>query len=121
MARSILNTGIRTKSCRPPAGSPSPRRTPSTRRRGNNQAARLSRLQRMIEPAHKTGNEAPLVLVMPVRLIERSYGSFARTLQLSAGVDPNKIKASVNKRVLKVVAEQPAAKETKKIEVMAAA
>jgi len=54
-------------------------------------------------------------------LIERSYGSFARMLQLPAGVDPNKIKATINKGVLKVVVEKPAAKETKKIEVKAAA
>jgi len=54
-------------------------------------------------------------------LIERSYGSFARTLQLPAGVDPSKIKATINKGVLKVVVEKPAAKEAKKIEVKAAA
>lgn len=54
-------------------------------------------------------------------LIERSYGSFSRTLDLPAGVDPSKIKASINKGVLKVVVEKPAAKETKKIEVKAAA
>lgn len=54
-------------------------------------------------------------------LIERNYGSFARTLQLPAGVDPNKIKATIDKGVLKVIVEKPAAKETKKIEVKAAA
>lgn len=54
-------------------------------------------------------------------LIERSYGSFARTLQLPAGVDPNKIKATIDKGVLKVIVEKPAAKETKKIDVKAAA
>ena len=54
-------------------------------------------------------------------VIERSYGSFSRTLDLPAGVDPNKIKASINKGVLKVVVEKPAAKEVKKIEVKTAA
>jgi HSP20 family protein len=54
-------------------------------------------------------------------LIERSYGSFSRTLELPAGTDPNKIKASINKGILKVAVEKPAAKEVKKIEVKAAA
>ena len=54
-------------------------------------------------------------------LIERSYGAFSRTLQLPAGVDPNKIKASISKGVLKVTVEKPAAKEAKKIDVKAAA
>lgn len=54
-------------------------------------------------------------------LIERSYGAFSRTLDLPAGVDPNKIRASINKGVLTVKIEKPAAKETKKIEVKAAA
>src|SRR5206468_11266488 len=35
-------------------------------------------------------------------MVERSYGSFARTLQLPAGMDPNMIKASLDKGVLKV-------------------
>lgn len=54
-------------------------------------------------------------------MVERSYGAFARTLTLPTGVDANKIKATINKGVLKVVVEKPAAKETKKIEVKAAA
>lgn len=54
-------------------------------------------------------------------VIERSYGSFARTLELPAGVDPSKIKASISKGVLKVTVEKPAAKEVKKIDVKAAA
>lgn len=48
-----------------------------TRRCGNDQAARLSRLYRVVEPARKSANEAPLVLVMPVRSIERSNGSLS--------------------------------------------
>jgi HSP20 family protein len=54
-------------------------------------------------------------------IIERSYGSFSRTLDLPPGVDPNKIKATINKGVLKVVVEKPAAKEVKKIDVKTAA
>lgn len=54
-------------------------------------------------------------------LVERCYGAFSRTLQLPAGTDPNKIKATIDKGVLKVIVEKPAAKETKKIEVKAAA
>jgi HSP20 family protein len=54
-------------------------------------------------------------------VIERSYGSFARTLELPAGVDPSKIKASISKGVLKVTVEKPAAKEVKKIDVKTAA
>jgi HSP20 family protein len=54
-------------------------------------------------------------------LIERSYGAFSRTLDLPAGVDPNNIRASISKGVLTVKVEKPTAKETKKIEVKAAA
>ncbi|MCC6947983.1 MAG: Hsp20/alpha crystallin family protein [Bradyrhizobiaceae bacterium] len=55
------------------------------------------------------------------RLIERSYGSFSRTIELPAGVDPEKIKAAISKGVLKVSVPKPPAKETKKIEVKTAA
>ena len=54
------------------------------------------------------------------RLVERSYGSFYRTLDLPAGVDPEKIKASIAKGVLKVVVPKPAPAQVKKIEVKAA-
>lgn len=36
------------------------------------------------------------------RLVERSYGSFMRSLELPEGVDANAIKASIDKGVLKV-------------------
>jgi HSP20 family protein len=55
------------------------------------------------------------------RLVERSYGSFARTLELPAGVNPDQIKASIAKGVLTVTVPKPAPAQTKKIEVKAAA
>jgi HSP20 family protein len=54
-------------------------------------------------------------------LVERSYGSFYRTLELPSGVDPDKIKASISKGVLKVVVPKPAPAQAKKIEVKTAA
>ena len=54
------------------------------------------------------------------RMVERSYGAFARSLQLPAGVDPSTIKASLDKGVLKVTVPKKMA-EIKKIEVKAAA
>lgn len=55
------------------------------------------------------------------RLVERSYGSFYRSLELPAGIDPDKIKASISKGVLKVVVPKPAPAQAKKIEVKTAA
>ena len=54
-------------------------------------------------------------------LVERSYGSFYRALELPAGVDADKIKADISKGVLKVTVPKPAAKQAKKIDVKAAA
>ncbi len=54
------------------------------------------------------------------RLFERSYGAFARSLALPPGTDPHKIKASIDKGVLKVTVEKPEPKVAKKIEVKAA-
>jgi HSP20 family protein len=54
-------------------------------------------------------------------LVERSYGSFYRSLELPAGVDSDKIKADIAKGVLKVTVPKPAAKQVKKIEVKTAA
>jgi HSP20 family protein len=51
------------------------------------------------------------------RLIERSYGSFERSLELPDGVNPDAIKASIDKGVLKVVVPKPAPSQVKKIEV----
>ncbi len=55
------------------------------------------------------------------RLVERSYGSFERSLELPKGVDLDGIKASIDKGVLKVVVPKPAPAQVKKVEVKAAA
>ena len=50
-------------------------------------------------------------------LVERSYGSFSRALQLPSGVDADAIKATIDKGVLKVTVPKPAAAVAKKIDV----
>jgi HSP20 family protein len=55
------------------------------------------------------------------RRVERSYGSFMRSVELPAGVAPDAIKAAVNNGVLKVTVPKPAAAAAKKIEVKPAA
>ena len=55
------------------------------------------------------------------RLIERSYGSFQRTLELPDGCNADAIKASIAKGVLKVTVPKPAPAQAKKIEVKTAA
>jgi HSP20 family protein len=55
------------------------------------------------------------------RIVERSYGSFSRSLLLPDGVDPDAIKASIAKGVLKVTVPKPAPAQVKKVEVKAAA
>jgi len=55
------------------------------------------------------------------RLVERSYGSFERTLELPDGVNTDEIKASIGKGVLKVTVPKPAPTQVKKIDVKAAA
>jgi HSP20 family protein len=54
------------------------------------------------------------------RLVERSYGSFSRSIELPAGVDAGSIKASISKGVLTVVIPKPAPAQSKKIEVKSA-
>ncbi len=54
------------------------------------------------------------------RLIERSYGSFSRTLEVPSGVDANAIKATIANGVLKVTVPKPAPAQAKKIEVKSA-
>lgn len=54
-------------------------------------------------------------------LVERSYGSFLRTVELPAGVNPDQIKAEMTKGVLKIGVPKPAPAQTKKIDVKAAA
>jgi len=55
------------------------------------------------------------------RLVERSYGSFERTLELPEGVSSDAIKANITKGVLKVTIPKPAPAQAKKIEVKSAA
>jgi len=55
------------------------------------------------------------------RLVERSYGSFERMLELPEGVTPDAIKANITKGVLKVTIPKPAPAQAKKIEVKSAA
>ena len=55
------------------------------------------------------------------RLLERSYGSFLRTLELPDGVNTDAIKASIAKGVLKVTVPKPAPAQVKKVEVKSAA
>ncbi|MBX6424589.1 MAG: Hsp20/alpha crystallin family protein [Variibacter sp.] len=55
------------------------------------------------------------------RLVERSYGSFSRSVELPSGVDPDRIKATMTKGVLKITVPKPAPSHQKKIEVKAAA
>ena len=55
------------------------------------------------------------------RLVECSYGSFVRSLELPDGVNADAIKASIDKGVLKVTVPKPAPAQVKKIDVKAAA
>jgi HSP20 family protein len=55
------------------------------------------------------------------RLVERSYGSFERTLELPDGVNADAIKASIANGVLKVTVPKPAPAQAKKIAVKTAA
>jgi HSP20 family protein len=55
------------------------------------------------------------------RLVERSYGSFERTLELPEGVNADAIKANISKGVLRVTVPKPAPAQAKKIDVKSAA
>ena len=55
------------------------------------------------------------------RLVERSYGSFTRSIELPEGVNPDAIQASIAKGVLTVTVPKPAPAQVKKIEVKSAA
>jgi HSP20 family protein len=48
------------------------------------------------------------------RMVERSYGSFQRTLELPDGVDADAIKATIAKGVLKVTVPKPGARPGEK-------
>lgn len=51
------------------------------------------------------------------RLVERSYGSFERTLAMPAGVETSKIKAKLNKGVLKVEIPKSAAAKAQHVQI----
>jgi len=55
------------------------------------------------------------------RLVERSYGSFERSIALPEGVKAEDVKASIAKGVLTVKVAKPAPAQAKKIEVKSAA
>jgi HSP20 family protein len=55
------------------------------------------------------------------RLVERSYGSFERSITLPEGVKPEEVKATIAKGVLTVKVPKPAPAQAKKIEVKSAA
>jgi HSP20 family protein len=54
-------------------------------------------------------------------LVERSYGSFVRSVQLPTGVNAEGIKAVMSKGVLKVTVPKPAPAQSKKIDIRSAA
>jgi HSP20 family protein len=53
-------------------------------------------------------------------MVERSYGSFTRSVQLPDGVNPDNIKAVIAKGVLKVTVPKPAPSQSKKIDIKTA-
>jgi len=55
------------------------------------------------------------------RLVERSYGSFERSIALPEGVKAEDVKATIDKGVLKVSVPKPAPAQAKTIEVKSAA
>ena len=54
-------------------------------------------------------------------LVERSFGSFARSVQLPQGVKPDDVSAEIAKGVLKVTVKKPAPAQSKQIEIKSAA
>ena len=54
-------------------------------------------------------------------LLERSFGSFSRSLQLPEGVKAEDISAEIANGVLKVTVKKPAPKQSKQIEIKTAA
>ena len=54
-------------------------------------------------------------------LVERSFGSFARSVQLPDGVTAEDVSAEIAKGVLKVTVKKPAPKQSKQIEIKTAA
>ncbi len=54
-------------------------------------------------------------------LVERTFGSFSRSVQLPQGVKPEDVSAEIAKGVLKVTVKKPAPAQSKQIEVKSAA
>jgi HSP20 family protein len=54
-------------------------------------------------------------------LVERSYGSFSRAVELPQGVKPEDVSAEMANGVLKVTVKKPAPKQSKQIEIKPAA
>jgi len=54
-------------------------------------------------------------------LVERSFGSFARSVQLPDGVKAEDVTAEIAKGVLRVTVKKPAPKQSKQIEIKTAA
>ena len=54
-------------------------------------------------------------------VIERSYGSFVRSVQLPDGVSADSVKAVMSKGVLKVTVPKPAPAQSRKIDIRSAA
>jgi len=54
-------------------------------------------------------------------LVERSFGSFSRTVELPADVKPENISAEIANGVLKVTVQKPAPRQSKQIEIKSAA
>jgi HSP20 family protein len=54
-------------------------------------------------------------------LVERNFGSFARSVQLPEGVKAEDVSAEIAKGVLKVTVKKPAPKQSKQIEIKTAA
>lgn len=55
------------------------------------------------------------------RVMERRYGSFARSFEVPAGLEPSAVKATIEKGVLTVRFPKPPAAPVRKIEIKAAA
>jgi len=53
-------------------------------------------------------------------LLERSFGSFSRAVELPQGVDPEDISAEIANGVLKVTVKKPAPKQSRQIEIKSA-
>ncbi|RZN25378.1 Hsp20/alpha crystallin family protein [Bradyrhizobium sp. Leo121] len=53
-------------------------------------------------------------------LVERSFGSFARSVELPPGVKAEDISAEISKGVLKVTVRKPEPKQSKQIEIKTA-